>query len=350
MEDKQDSRKDPLLSLIRQHAPNAHPTNTSPSQTSYHLMETDTQIVQRILELLDNRLQDLGIASYDVTGTTIEDVFLDLMGKEGSGRGQTSPKEPSDTASLPPQQNHDILSLASGRPVPFFHQALTIFYKRLLIAKRSWLSLLIAMGISIAGSCIPLNFVNETRVDCAKFYSQVYTTPLYLGRFPLDRIIGSGLASQFSGFGDRSIDFVQSPPNLLQTIFKLPLTGVKITDLPSPASWEPFIVNNFANITMGGLSYEASNGSITYAWQGTGFQTMFMGPAMQNLAGNLLYRRAFNASGNPVAGSTAVIDASLEFLPFVTNGNDNTRALKWLFIFVGVMVSPASTSLCKSIN
>ena len=337
--DSQDSSKDSLLPLIQQYAPKAHLEATTLSQTSYHLEETDAQTVQLILGQLDSQRQGLGIASYDVTGTTIEDVFLDLMRKEGSDQNQTPPGALSDTASLLDQKKSDILTLATGRPVPVFRQALTIFYKRLLIARRSWLSLLLAMGIAIAGSCIPLNFVNETNLVCTKQYGNVYTAPIYFGTYPDGGLLRSGLPPGFDN--GETIDFVQSPPNILQTVFNVQFKDVRIADLPSLNSWEPFIIKNFTTIGKGGLAYEASSGSLTYAWKATEYR---MGPIMQNLASNVLYRHALNASGNSVAGSTATIAATLGPLPSIVS-EDNTRALRWVFIFVGVMVSPTAASL-----
>ena len=41
----------------------------------------EVAVVQQVLQLLDNKTGTHGTVSYDILGTTIEDIFLDLMSK-----------------------------------------------------------------------------------------------------------------------------------------------------------------------------------------------------------------------------------------------------------------------------
>jgi ATP-binding cassette subfamily A (ABC1) protein 3 len=71
-----------LLATIRQRAPEAAITNLSLRSVTFALKTKDTIIVQQILAGLENEERIGRISSYEVNGTTLEDIFLDLMGKD----------------------------------------------------------------------------------------------------------------------------------------------------------------------------------------------------------------------------------------------------------------------------
>ena len=48
----------------------------SPHQFCYHLKTREVAVVQQVLQLLDNETGTHGIVSYNILGTTIEDIFL----------------------------------------------------------------------------------------------------------------------------------------------------------------------------------------------------------------------------------------------------------------------------------
>ena len=270
---------------------------------------------------MDDKSADFGVASYDILGTTIEDIFLDLMRKEDSIKALADGQ--SDATSLPPQEKVSSLSLASGRPVSFFRQALTIFYKRILIARRSWLTPLLTIAIAVCGSCIPLLFIKDLRQTCIKRYRAIDPTPLFVGRFPLAAF----------ALSQNDTILVQNPPNLLRTLINLPLEA-GIVNTPDQSAWEGYIAQNYRSIIAGGVSYDATSGAVTYAWEGA--WPSILGPAMQNFATNLLYRRAFNASGNAAAGSTSIINTNFGTFPRLAVGS--FIALKWMIFFGAVMV------------
>ncbi|OAX34727.1 hypothetical protein K503DRAFT_803350 [Rhizopogon vinicolor AM-OR11-026] len=52
---------------------------SSPSQASYHLKSKDPVVVEKVPQLLHDEHKTLRVASYDVLGTSIEDIFLHLF-------------------------------------------------------------------------------------------------------------------------------------------------------------------------------------------------------------------------------------------------------------------------------
>jgi ATP-binding cassette subfamily A (ABC1) protein 3 len=149
-----------ILHRIRQVSPHCSMSLSSPGQASYHLRSKDPVVVTKILQLLD-------IASYDVLGTSIEDIFLDLMAREtprasfdGAEETSDSVSEPilPDLSDYPSAPGKAVLKLTDGRPRSPFSQTLTIFYKRALIARRSWMVPLLVVLVSVCGACIPIVF------------------------------------------------------------------------------------------------------------------------------------------------------------------------------------------------
>ena len=60
------------------------PSIISPYQVSCSLRSKDDTVVQQVLQLLEAEKMIYGVQNYDIVGTTIEDIFLDLMGQERS--------------------------------------------------------------------------------------------------------------------------------------------------------------------------------------------------------------------------------------------------------------------------
>ncbi|KAJ7884223.1 P-loop containing nucleoside triphosphate hydrolase protein [Mycena leptocephala] len=168
-----------LLRQIRAIAPNARMSLDSPQRPLFHLETQDPAVVGRVLALLDAQSAAYGIVSYDVLGATIEDIFLDVMARnpgpvpaapvssagtvEESATRATSADELVPMTELHPgPQVHNtpatILHLADGKPISPLRQSLTIFYKRVLIFRRSWLAPLLGIGIAVAGAVILASF------------------------------------------------------------------------------------------------------------------------------------------------------------------------------------------------
>ena len=309
------SSRPELLLSIKTIAPETYVITPSPHQVCYHLKTKDTEVVRQVLGLLDDETSRHAIASYDILGTTIEDIFLDLMSKN---------ETPDDTeivlegASSPGLENKsNLVDLPTGRPVSPFRQAFTIFYKRTLILKRSWLTPLLTVIIGVAGATIPLIFISGQLKSCSVIFDNATYSPLYLPSSPLVT----------------SSSVVTSPPNITGTLGNaselLPITNVL-----DNATFVNFISQNFLNLSLGGVSLDPTTGASLIAWEAT--PPGITGLSMLNLATNLLYTRALNMSGNAAKIPTIIL---ANYATFPPRDASVLVSLRWVFIFGAAMVS-----------
>ncbi|KAF7307603.1 hypothetical protein MIND_00555500 [Mycena indigotica] len=355
-----------LLGSIRAIAPLAHVALASPHQPLYHLKSKDTAVVDQVLRLLDNDKEKYGVASYDVLGTSIEDIFLDLMRKEDAASGNRNSMDALDEAdkSATPSNasiddtKHVELNLVTGRATSPFRQALTIFRKRAIIFKRSWLTPVLAVLIAIAGSTIPLVFISGRAQSCVKTLDiPAFNEPLFP---PL-----STLLAFYKGDPSRVLI---SPPSLANTFGNLTAVSAanianftaffNDTDIGNTTALQPFsflpiadnatfvstIQNNIHNISTGGVSLDVTSGQAFIAWEAS--PPGLMGPSILSLASNLLFNHALNVSGR--AGPIpALMLPTYESFPPVDAGT--LFALKWIAFFCAVMsVFPAFFALYVS--
>ncbi|KAH6912548.1 nod factor export ATP-binding protein I, partial [Coprinopsis sp. MPI-PUGE-AT-0042] len=166
-----------LHRTIQAIAPTAQSKSISGVQYIYQLQTKDTSIVRNVLNALDSERERYRIASYDILGTTLENIFLGLMAKngmpaavtpeEGNTNGTEHTQE--DDPAFHEEEEEDAVAsfeLDHGRPVPPFRQALTIFHKRCLVARRSWLAPLMTIAVAVAGSCLPLLLISNHYPSC----------------------------------------------------------------------------------------------------------------------------------------------------------------------------------------
>jgi hypothetical protein len=314
--EKQDSSLvQEILENIRAVAPLAFLSTPSPKHVLYHLKTRDSNIVGRVLDMLDGEVHMKRITSYEILGTTIEDIFLELM-------AENEAKDESSVDTLVPlAPKPTLVDLPNGRPISPFVQACTIFHKRLLIAKRSWLSPLLMIIVAVAGSCIPLVFIAGQQQECGQQFHSLPATPLYLPYSPI--LYAAGPSSQV----------IASPPNIISTLG--PSTrSLNVTNEPNNETFVNTISENYHNLSLGGISISLSTGASLVAWDAT--PSGIRGSSMLNLVTNVLYNRALNSSGN-ARGTPALIQANYATFPKVVS--NTLLYLKWLFFFGAAMVS-----------
>ncbi|KAF8204260.1 hypothetical protein K438DRAFT_1670421 [Mycena galopus ATCC 62051] len=350
-----------LLQRIRTLAPHTHMSLASPHQPLYHLKSKDTVVVDQVLQLLDRESEQYSIASYDVLGTSIEDIFLELMRKEDMDENPENPEgaAEAETSSISTSASIDelkpvALNLATGRATSPLRQALTIFYKRSIIFRRSWLTPLLAVVIAIAGSTIPLVFISGESESCVKTLDVPDTDMTLFSPT-------SSLLAFYLGLPSRVLD---SPPGIIDSLGNLTalsvaaLANLNLTDLGNTTALQPFAVldlpdnatfvstiqQNFQTITTGGVSFDATSGNTLVAWEATA--PGLMGPTMLNLASNILLNHALNTSGR--AGVVpSLLMPSYESFPPVHAGT--LSALEWIGFFGAVMsIFPAFFALYVS--
>ncbi|KAG1725891.1 uncharacterized protein EDB91DRAFT_1086964 [Suillus paluster] len=341
----QDFPKAPSETLdhIRQVCPRCSMSLSAQNQASYHLKSKDSVVVEKVLQLLDKERKTLCIVSYDVLGTSIEDIFLDLMARQtrsASPDGTEQSISSSGGISKPiladltdgPSAKAKALELAYGRLRSPLSQALTIVHKRALITRRSWLTTLLAMLITICGSCIPLVFLSGEGATCTLKFNNETIIPLYLPDSPI-YLLASGPGTQI----------LTSPPNITATLGKTAML-LHTENISNNATFVSMIQQNYLNLSFGGISIDMQTGDSLFAWEAT--PPGLTGLTMMNLATNILYNRALNASGNAASTPSLIFAnyASFPQLPAMT-----LARLKWVAFFGATMaVFPAFFSLYVS--
>ncbi|KAH9934058.1 P-loop containing nucleoside triphosphate hydrolase protein [Epithele typhae] len=319
-----------LLDRIRALAPLTYTTSSSPHEISYHLKLKEASEVQQVLELVEASRDAYGVANYSVNGTSIEDIFLGLMHDERpSIEEKNEDAHSSTTPSLVHNSNATAvapLELTNGRRRSPLSQAFTIFHKRVLIAKRSWLTPTLSVLIAVAGACIPTFFLNgQSAPSCVMRFRNVPQVPLYLPLSPL------GFLGEISTGGR----ILESPPGIVSTLGNS--TSMLLLDpISDNATFVNTIDQTFIDEPFGGVSVDTQSGNALLAWEAT--PPGLTGLVMLNLVSNILYNSAQNNASGPV------IQANLQNLPMIAAGT--LVALKWVAFFGAAMaVYPAFFSL-----
>ncbi|CAA7265337.1 unnamed protein product [Cyclocybe aegerita] len=263
---------------------------------------------------------EFGITSYDVHGTTIEDIFLDLVAQnelEGF-------EEHAEQGIPPAPASFGNLNLSDGRRRTPWGQATTIFHKRALIVRRSWLAPLLALAVAISGAWWPVRFVNGGVMSC--------------GHQP---------------FFDSAPSFW--PPRLSEnTLFAAPSSLVTMLNASVPevfrdwrnASVDPFkavadkdafisaISSHYKNFsTSGGIYLDLSANEAIVAHRMSTYNLRLF-----NILSNAIYEHALNATSSR-SGSRRIV-TSFTTLPEMST--ESLYTLQWLAIFGAAMaVFPA---------
>ena len=305
-----------LLPAIRMVAPHAYTTKSSPFLASYHLMSKDPVVVEEVLQVFDQRAGTHMIDSYDIRGTSIEDIFLDLMNREENREVVINQDDETKTEG---SHSDEPLELSGGRKRTPMSQTLTIFHKRALIAKRAWLPLLMAVGVAIAGSCIPLFFLDQPPVACVRTYQPLDPIPLFLPVLPIDYQVLVAPASTAAA---------------LESLAEY-LTIRPISDNQEFIS---IIQQNYRNIPLGGISLDPSSGRSLIAWETDPPGTTAL--ALLNLVSNIVYNARLNATST---GTTSIIEAN--YATFPLRSMRVLRSFRWLIFFGAAMASNVASVL-----
>uniref|UniRef100_A0A8H8CNN7 ABC transporter domain-containing protein n=1 Tax=Psilocybe cubensis TaxID=181762 RepID=A0A8H8CNN7_PSICU len=359
------SPADALFHKISAIAPQMYTTSPDPAHVVYHLKTRDSKVIRQVTDLLDEEMRVGAVVGYDILGTTIEDIFLDLMNKndavsatgagasasasasaaeqdeEKTSRGTVTPSPPPPGISLKASGpgaalDSHIIDLPTGRPVHAYKQAQTVFYKRWLIARRSWLTPFLTVLLAVAGACIPLVFIRHKQQSCVRRFDTPVSIPLFFPDSPI-------LLSSFT-FGPSS-RVLNQPPGIIRQALGASAGALRTTDVRDNATFVGDITSNYRNFSLGGVSFDMSTGAALVAWEAT--PPGLTGPTMLNLATNVLYSRAVNASavgGGGGAQGEAVIKANYAAFPPVAAGT--LVSLRWIVFFGAVMaVYPAFYTL-----
>ncbi|KAG8799616.1 hypothetical protein FRC17_007080, partial [Serendipita sp. 399] len=259
-----------LLSKIIPRAENCRCTHVTPTGATFSLRSKDVHVVREVLDVFETEKAAGTISSYEVHGTSLEDIFIGLMGrstqdsdghivedaagKEGEGT-VVAPVE-SDSRQTPTTEAEDPkpLVLSNGRRTWFYQQAWTVYRKRLLILRRAWLGPLLAMAIACSGACIPLFFMKDRVKTCEPDFVPSYTQSLMLPWSSATNYQGFGNFSTSSSISSymNAYTAIIAPPDALAPLSGF-FTSVRVNTVVDRQALLDNIQANAKNISFGGI-------------------------------------------------------------------------------------------------
>lgn len=260
------------------------------------------------------RLERDDITEYQLSGPTIEDVFLQLADEvrteSTSSLDQDTASRETDeiekNAAVAPMAVLDpsttALELHSGRKIGFFQQGWVLFRKRMTVLHRNYLPYIAALLIPIIAAglvtlflkgypgagCAPDERISYSFVD--NLVNQVHYD-LLVG--PRDKISSDTVMRLFTPL----IDGVVIPPENIVKKFNIVDTLSQFND---------FIDHNFANVTPAGFFLGDVSGPTTLAYKGNGdvYNAVFGQNIMDVMLTNISIGTQFASFDIPWAPST----------------------------------------------
>lgn len=230
------------------------------------------------------QLEKGGITEYQVSGPTIEDVFLKLaeeaklsaeheMDSEDEASRSPSPEDTKGAVlasqALRRANTNSVPELLTGKRISMWRQAVVLFRKRLLVARRNPLPLLAAFIIPVVGaglvtlflggyespSCSPqaINFVPDVDSLSTQFNYQLVAGPS-------SRVTSGALQAFVATLSAGGSSSSQNTTQLLSAV----------TLVDTLEEFNDQINRRFANITPGGFFLGDDGSPPTLAWRGNG--------------------------------------------------------------------------------
>lgn len=225
------------------------------------------------------------------------------------------------------------MKLPSGRATSPLRQALTIFHKRTLIVRNSWLTPFLAVILAVGASTIPLIFIKGRQPSCVPRFRPTVSIPLYLPNSPILPFLPSAGSA-----------VLNTPPGIITTLGLTTAFFAK-RDLPNEETFVDTVTQNYRNLTLGGISLDLEQRTSLVAWEAT--SPGLTGPTMLNMANNIQLNRALNTSARAGARPT-LIRPQYESFPPVAAGT--LFALKWVAFFGLAMVSVYTSTSCHKLT
>lgn len=209
------------------------------------------------------KLEEHGIKEYQVSGPTIEDVFLkvaeEVRLQDEAEKGLTSPLDGEDAAP----------KLVTGKRIGLPRQTWVLFTKRLVILRRNWLPYLAALFIPIIAAGLVTFFIKDSpRPGCTpseEYNVRANSSFLSLDAFELVAGPTSKVTTQALELFVKSVNAV----NGTNMAFNTNLTAVanNTVFVDTYAQFNNFVDTFFANVTPGGFYLGDASHDPTFAWQ-----------------------------------------------------------------------------------
>ncbi|XP_058065569.1 phospholipid-transporting ATPase ABCA3-like [Anopheles bellator] len=149
-----------VTTLLRQHIANLAVDTDIGTELSYVLDDSHTGVFQPLLQDLENHSDSLGITSYGISLTTLEEVFLRVgsdshtLGKKSPTDGDTEERPNTvyptngSTVTLALESGDSDLKLLSGFPL-LRNQLWAMLLKKAIATRRAWIAMLVQIFIPI---------------------------------------------------------------------------------------------------------------------------------------------------------------------------------------------------------
>lgn len=268
------------LAFVRQSAPQADVRFDAQRGYIYALNSKDAATTASVIRQLETHRQRLGIDSYEVLSTTIEDIFLHLIKTEEQNAVDPQSSSTAITSRTP-------LRLATSRPVSPINQALTIFSKRILLSRSRWLLPVSALALGIIGSWAPLALLSL--LDQGSQTQCLLPPPSRSLSFDLSVVFWRG--GKFPAGPPNLTAELESFPEIFSSGFSRP--GLRSDPVIGLSDKESFIktVNDLRiNNTLSGALYaDFDTGDCVGVWSGTSELSVF------NIYSNVAMRMGLRA-------------------------------------------------------
>ncbi|KAF9479407.1 P-loop containing nucleoside triphosphate hydrolase protein [Pholiota conissans] len=313
-----------LYDAIKAVAPDTIMTDNDDGGFIYELKTKNLGTIAGAVRVTENSKARFGIVSYDVLGTTIEDIFLDLLAQEDN----ENPMNDAEKKIFETKVSD--IKLSPSRPRSPWAQALTIFHKRALILRRSWVAPLIALFVGISGAWWPIRFISGGTTSCAHTaFDQEFFTSSYPPILSPASVLAAPLGL------DATMN--ASLPELYIPQFSFQHAADNET------SFDPFfpivdqqtlLANVSANFTSfemeGALSLDFGKNEFLVA-----YEVSLSGLGLFSIASNLMWKHVINTTSPANLPIAPRIAPSYARLPSMSS--QSLQSLEWLSIFGAAM-------------
>ena len=245
------------------------------------------------------RLERDGVTEYQVSGPTIEDVFLKVAEEvrtpnatpenldELGSRDSNEEKAVKDSRVMVQEAKAEVPQLLSGRRLSMPQQVLVLFAKRWTVFRRNMLPYLAALLIPIIAAGLVTLFLNNferagcsleasaAQFDVASLSAQI---DYQLVAGPASSITQDAVQRYAETFGGAGGGLISNATQLVNS--------VHLVD--TLAEFNNYIDSRFANVTPGGFFMGDNSSPATFAWRGNGdigFSTITQNALNNFLAG-----------------------------------------------------------------
>jgi ATP-binding cassette subfamily A (ABC1) protein 3 len=235
------------------------------------------------------RLEQEDLTDYQLSGPTIEDVFLQLAdevrAESTSSLDRDTPTPTAETEKYPRVKTTEVsnpayaLELHSGRHIGFFRQSWVLFRKRATVLHRNYLPYTAALLLPIIAAGLVTLFLKgykgagcapDQRISISDVESLVNQDSYYILAGPPGRVSNATLANLFAS----SLEGANISPEMVQYQLVLVDTLVEFND---------FIDQKYANVTPAGFFIGDGSTPTTLAFKGNGGNNIYQAVFGQNI-------------------------------------------------------------------